>query len=241
MRGVTLQHIIVAYFNATMNSMENTPIRATRKDKRRFVDILATSFASDPHVGWLAGAGPGKEKRLRLLMEFAFEQGLANGEAYMSPDKNAVAIWRRGHKNRFSPGLGWLYLKFMAGMGMRRINRITQLDKELHAHYPGDGSFLYLWLLGVDPAHQGKGLSSLMLNRRLRATDRSATPTYLETSRAKNVSIYQRKGFEVYHQIELDPTAGTTVYLMRRIGVPANAQDPADHSPSDLPSPMQRA
>lgn len=203
-------------FVVNVFAMHPQPIRATRPDKTRFVEVLTAAFAEDPHANWLAGTGPGQEKRLRLIMEFAFEQGLVAREAYLSPDNNAVAIWRLGSE----PPTSWrfisLYLKFVRTLGWRRIREMGRLEKEIARQYPRDREFLQLWLLGVDPAHQGRGLSSRMLDARLAEAARQQLPVYLETSTRKNVALYRRKGFAVYHEFVLDAATETQIFMMRR-------------------------
>jgi GNAT superfamily N-acetyltransferase len=195
--------------------MENL-ILATRADKKRILDILVTAFANDPQINWYVGEGPGKERRRRTLMEFSTEQGLANRTIYLTPDKNAVAIWRKSAENRLSLPLLFLYLKFIWVMGHKRVKTITQKGEEIAQRYPQDRPYWYLWLLGADPAHQGKGLSSQLLRPRLAEAEEAQLPVYLETTNPRNLPIYQKKGFEVYEQIELDAEKEIQLYFMRR-------------------------
>ncbi|MEM1000363.1 MAG: hypothetical protein AAGN35_25140 [Bacteroidota bacterium] len=58
-------------------------------------------------------------------------------------------------------------------------------------------------------------------------------PPSLETCTQKNISVYQRKGFAVFHENALDAARGTTAYLMRRTGPQAQLQAtlaPATHT-----------
>ena len=60
----------------------------------------------------------------------------------------------------------------------------------------------YLPMIGVDPAHQGSGLGSALMTETLKAVDRDGLIAYLESSNPKNVSLYERHGFEVIGEIQ---------------------------------------
>jgi GNAT superfamily N-acetyltransferase len=196
-------------------------MHATRPDKDQVVDILTRSFENDPHIQWYVGSGKGRAKRLRTLMEFAFEKGMADQEVYLTADKNAVAIWRNSSNSKMTLPLLLMYIRFIGVMGIPKVRAITQLEQAVTKRYPKDQSFLYLWLLGVDPDHQGKGLSSQLLDPQLTAADEAQLPTYLETTNPANLKIYARRGFEIYDEMLLDAQANTTIYFMRRV-----VQDP---------------
>jgi ribosomal protein S18 acetylase RimI-like enzyme len=60
----------------------------------------------------------------------------------------------------------------------------------------------YLPMIGVDPAHQGAGTGSALMTEALKAVDRDGVIAYLESSNPKNISLYQRHGFEVIGEIQ---------------------------------------
>ena len=55
----------------------------------------------------------------------------------------------------------------------------------------------YLVAMGVDPARQGLGLGSLLLRRGLSRVDQEGVECHLFTEGSRNVSLYQRYGFEI--------------------------------------------
>jgi len=60
----------------------------------------------------------------------------------------------------------------------------------------------YLPMIGVDPAHQGAGVGSALMSEALKAVDRDGLIAYLESSNHKNVSLYERHGFEIIGEIQ---------------------------------------
>jgi GNAT superfamily N-acetyltransferase len=73
----------------------------------------------------------------------------------------------------------------------------------------------YLPLLGVDPALQGRGAGSALLKVVLDRADSARLPAYLWTAKARNVSFYQRRGFEVLTE-GVEPDSGIRFWTMRR-------------------------
>jgi len=130
-------------------------------------------------------------------MEWVFEKAYAADGIVMPPDKNAFAIWNGHDKGGMTLPLLWMYVKFLWNFGLGNVKRISALDKKVKNRYLKDIDFIYLWLLGVAPDHQGEGLSSKLLNPKLAEADRLKLPVYLETTNPQNNPIYEHKGFEV--------------------------------------------
>jgi GNAT superfamily N-acetyltransferase len=61
----------------------------------------------------------------------------------------------------------------------------------------------YLFVLGVHPAHQGRGLSAALMDPVLALCDTTCTPAYLESSNEKNLPVYGRRGFQVRREVPL--------------------------------------
>ena len=73
----------------------------------------------------------------------------------------------------------------------------------------------YLYLLGVEPARQGRGVGRALLAPTLARADAGGVPCYLETQNSRNVGFYERLGFRVTSD---GWAPGTTlrVWTMRR-------------------------
>ena len=61
----------------------------------------------------------------------------------------------------------------------------------------------YLPLIGVDPAKQGKGYGSALLQHALERCDGEGKLAYLESSSEKSVPLYQRHGFQLLGKIQV--------------------------------------
>lgn len=72
-----------------------------------------------------------------------------------------------------------------------------------------------LSLLGVDPAHQGRGYGTALLTDRLARIRAAGLPCYLTTGSVRNVAFYQRQGFQVIEH-GLVPRSGLRFWALRR-------------------------
>ena len=73
---------------------------------------------------------------------------------------------------------------------------------EMGKWHPKDPHW-YLFAIGVDPHHQNEGLGSILMEHALPKSDADGTLAYLESSSPRNVSFYQRHGFEVMQVIQV--------------------------------------
>ena len=61
----------------------------------------------------------------------------------------------------------------------------------------------YLPIIAVDPFYQGKGYGSQLMKHALSRVDEDGLPAYLESSNPRNISLYERLGFEIMGQIQI--------------------------------------
>ena len=74
--------------------------------------------------------------------------------------------------------------------------------EQMDAFHPREAHW-HLPLIGVDPAHRGKGIGSALLRHVLRTCDRQKVLAYLEATSSQNVSLYERHGFEALGSIQV--------------------------------------
>jgi ribosomal protein S18 acetylase RimI-like enzyme len=79
----------------------------------------------------------------------------------------------------------------------------------------------YLQGLGTDPPLQRQGLASAALAPMLQRCDTDGVAAYLESTKERNVTFYERHGFRVTSTIDL-PDRGPRLWLMWR-----DPQDPS--------------
>jgi ribosomal protein S18 acetylase RimI-like enzyme len=90
---------------------------------------------------------------------------------------------------------------------MRAVGRVQ-------ARHP-KGPHYYLYALGVDPSHQGRGLGSALLRAVLARCDAENVCAYLEASTPMNARLYARHGFQVTEELSMGPGAPTVSLMWR--------------------------
>ncbi len=193
-------------------------IRLSPSQKQAARRVYARAFFDYPvmRAHW---PDPARRKRwLAWYLGCSINYGLLYGEVYTTPDVAGVAIWLPPGQTRFS---AWRYVR--AGflpvplvMGIRRsFGEVLQYENVVEAARLGlvPGPHWYLWGLAVDPAQQGQGIGSLLLEPVLRKADAQGLPCYCETSDEKNLPFYLKHGFALVRE---EQVAGLRVWCFLR-------------------------
>ena len=83
-----------------------------------------------------------------------------------------------------------------------RKDEVLAVFEAIDQSHPHEESW-YLPLIGVDPAYQGNGLGSVLMKHVLNIIDQKGLLAYLGSSNPKNISLYERHGFEVIDRIQI--------------------------------------
>ena len=163
--------------------------------------ILARAFYDDPLMRY---AIPDPDERARLLppmYERMIRFGMLTGEVYATADvPEGVAIW-------LPPNAKWTRENIEAS-GMHEF--ATLIGNDAYQRYrevvsqewqarlreiPGPG--WYLFILGVEPRVQRRGLGGALMRPILERADTEQVVCFLETENELNVAFYLKQSFEV--------------------------------------------
>ena len=171
---------------------------ATLSDRERVIEILTASFDSNPAVGDTVPSGPGRERRMRALMEYLVDTAYSKRGVYVSDDFfTAALLYDPVHyPDTFKDTLRQLRLVNRC-VGWSRLKYTAAKDKKIRSYRPS-APHLYLSMIGTVPEAQGKGTGSQMIAFLQELAKKESKSIYLETSVPKNVEMYKRKGFAVH-------------------------------------------
>lgn len=199
------------------------PVRMTRRHVEETGEMLARAFHDDPPSVWLF---PDEEKRRRALRDnsiVATRYGLQYGEVYSTPGaSDGAAIWLTADdpmpsiRRMLRVGFGHVVsspFRFGFGVFSRFLAMLDQMEKLHKRDVPA--RHWYLMTLGVDPARQGQGVGSTLIQPGLARADRDRVACYLETAKEINVKFYRKHGFEVVREVEL-AGGGPPLWTMKR-------------------------
>jgi ribosomal protein S18 acetylase RimI-like enzyme len=159
---------------------------------------LVTAFAADPLARWTV-ADPAAYLRLfPVALHHMGGAAFDHGCAYATHDRRAAALWLPPGVEPDMEALGQAFAE--AGIeGPEEAPTFFERQGAAHPHEP----HWYLPFIGVDPAAQGRGLGSALMEAALIDVDASGLPAYLESTNPRNVPLYERFGFRVVGEIQV--------------------------------------
>lgn len=190
--------------------------------RRELVDRATTTleraFLADPMFTWIF-PDPGERARsLRRLNRVPLEYGLRYGRVTEAGDGQATAIWIPPGRAVTAGGMirsGMLGVPLHVGLRpFAAFMRANATMERIHKTYVPEPHW-YLLVVGVDPALQGCGVGTALVEEGLARADETGAPCYLETSEARNLPFYERHGFVVVASVPLGD-GGPTAWGMRR-------------------------
>jgi GNAT superfamily N-acetyltransferase len=182
-----------------------------REDKHRLLHTLVLGFSGDPMARW---ATPDPACYLSRRVEFFDAFGGAafdHGTAFVADGGAAVATWLPPGVKSDSECLMAIMIEQTPASRMEEMNELFgQMDK-FHPQEP----HWYLPLIAADPARQGQGLGTALMEAALTLLDEDGRMAYLESSSPRNVPFYERFGFESMGEIQTETSPVLTPMLRR--------------------------
>jgi ribosomal protein S18 acetylase RimI-like enzyme len=173
---------------------------AMKSDEAGVIDVLKLAFAADLATRWV---WPEPQKYLSNFSSFAKAFGgkaFANKSAHYVGSYSGAALWLPPNVHPDVDQLNALLQSSGSDEAKKNGPKIFERMSGYHPHEP----HWYLPLLGVDPIHHGKGLGSALLQHALVMCDQDNKFAYLESSNPKNISLYERHGFELLGTIQIN-------------------------------------
>ncbi len=172
-------------------------------------DALVDSFQDDPLWRAVFEGANDPQRNRRAFFECPVRYGLKYGKAYASsPALEGIAVWVPG---RVSDMSGWRMLRCGAlraafGVGMETMRKVKVIPDTLapdRTRHMKGRSYVYLMVIGVARAHQGKGIGSRLMRAITSECDAAGLPLYLETETEANLPFYARHGLEMLECVEI--------------------------------------
>jgi GNAT superfamily N-acetyltransferase len=172
---------------------------AIAADAERCLATLTLAFSGDPPCRW---AWPDPQQYLEAFPRFARAFGgraIDHGTAHYYEGFSGVALWLPPGA---APDEESLVKMIEDTVTDERKGAMFSMFEQMDALHPLEAHW-HLPLIGVDPAHQGKGIGSALLSHILNVCDDQNVPAYLEATSPRNVPLYERHGFEAVGSIQV--------------------------------------
>jgi ribosomal protein S18 acetylase RimI-like enzyme len=163
--------------------------------------MLARAFYHDPLYTCVFPDPAERETGLAWDMGNLLRYGLLYGEVLVTEDLAASAVCLPPGETDFTEdrvaAAGMLGAAAALGPeAAARLHEFDDVSDKLHSSALTHPHW-YLAVLGVEPARQGRGLGSTLLDALVEKAERLQAAIYLETLNPANLTYYERWGFEV--------------------------------------------
>lgn len=188
-----------------------TTIRTVEPAEReRATGIQTLAFAADPVIRWL---WPDADRYIRHFPELVDAFGgraFDHGMAHVTAEFRGGALW-------LPPGVG-PNEEGLDSIARERVDESIRSDllvifEQMAESVPAEPHW-HLAFIGVDPIWIGNGLGAALLDHALERIDAEGGLAYLESTNPRNLTLYQRHGFEVVREIRVG--SAPTMFPMRR-------------------------
>ena len=171
-------------------AMAFTPVRDP--ERQRAIDVLVTAFTADPVIRWMY---PEAHRYLTHFPSFLVAFGgkaFAANTVWRLGEFSAVALWFPPRVEPDGDAVVAVVTETVAPEQHPDLLAVLEQMDGVHPRFP----HWYLPWFGVDGGQQGKGLGGVLMKQCLAIVDRDHLPTYLESPNPRNISFYERHGFE---------------------------------------------
>jgi GNAT superfamily N-acetyltransferase len=188
---------------------------ANRSDHGPIAAALAAAFATDAVMCFLLPDEARRPALLHRLFAATIPLYAASGSIWVAEDRTAAALWvapsAYPFRLREELAVARARLEVFGRAPRRGIAALRALDR----HHPHEPPHWYLDYIGVEPAGQGRGLGSALLEPMLARCDTEGRGAYLNASSPGSRELYARHGFVVRSELRL-PFGGPAVWRMWR-------------------------
>lgn len=165
----------------------------TAAERDRALATMTLAFSNDPMSRWV---WPDAPTYFSVFSEFTMAFGGAafgHGCAEISGEFAGAALWLPPGIQPDRERMGEISA---ATSPPHVLDEIGHVMEQVAALEPTEPHW-YLPLIGVDPAHQGRGFGSALLAHAAERLDREGALAVLESSNPRNIPLYERYGFRI--------------------------------------------
>ena len=172
---------------------------AAPSNEPQIVDTVVLAFSSDPVVRWFYPEGHQFLTNFPAFVRAFGGRAFENGSAYHVDGFLGAALWLPPDVH---PDEDSVVDLIQSTVPEKAQGDLLSILEQLGSFHPREPHW-YLPLIGVDPAHQGKGYGSALMEHALIPCDGEKKAAYLESTNAKNIPLYERYGFELVGKLEV--------------------------------------
>ena len=171
---------------------------AEKENRDRVMQSLVLGFSTDPLGRWFWPDATTYMQSGEGFDAFA-GRSIDSGSAYVTENYEGVALWMPPGVEPDEERMGSFLENTIPEHYIEEVFAVFEAMDSFHPEEP----CWYLPVIAVDPFHQGNGFGSQLMKHALQRIDEEGLPAYLESSNPRNISLYERHGFEVIGKIQI--------------------------------------
>jgi|SRR5215212_1219142 len=162
-------------------------------DDQRAVDVLVSAFTADPVIRWMYPDSNGYLTHFPAFLRAFGGKAFVAGTVWRLGEFRAVALWFPPQEEPDGDAVVAEIANSVAANQQSDLLAVIEQMGSAHPTYP----HWYLPWFGVEGGQQGQGLGGELMRNCLGFVDRDHLPAYLESPNPRNITFYERHGFEV--------------------------------------------
>ncbi|WP_037315381.1 hypothetical protein [Salegentibacter sp. Hel_I_6] len=188
-----------------------------KEEKQEIITKVTSLLKEIPSSMDIVKKGGNRHKRFQYLATHMVEKAIEKDALIVSENRMGIAILFKTSKkdDNFLKDI-WTQIGLVLNVtGVRNAYRIVKNQNYIKKQRPQDGEYLYCWFWGILAESRGADtqVGKEMKDEFYRQANEYQIPLYAETRMRKNALVYQRFGFELFH--EWQHPSGDTMYFLR--------------------------
>jgi len=179
--------------------------------------IISEAFKVIPAGDHLVKQDSKRELRYKRLGKFIYDNAVRKNGLYLPKNGEGIAVCYiidpKNDKSSFTDLINDLKFAFTIS-GLKNALGILKRQKYIKSQRPQDKKYMYWEFTAVDPEARGNATGTMGDLRDLVYNDahEGQLDIYTETSIRKNMIVYRRYGFDIYHEWTMPD--GSTMWFM---------------------------
>ncbi|MGB6300947.1 MAG: GNAT family N-acetyltransferase [Rivularia sp. (in: cyanobacteria)] len=180
---------------------------------KKIATILAESFIDDPSFEFIYGENVNKIKALDAFFELFVDDVMQRGEIIIAPEDRGACIWYPESVEIFDKQFEQIVVDIASTVydfaGEESGKRFEHLIQKMGEYEP-ERTHCEVLFIGLKPEARGKGIGKHLIKPVLNHADTKQVGCYLVSSNSRNISFYERHGFQKYCPIEISDSYSMT-------------------------------
>jgi ribosomal protein S18 acetylase RimI-like enzyme len=170
------------------------------EDIRQLSVVLKRAFESDPFHRWILRSNRAQRFGSHKLFASVLAVAISHAKLLTTPELAGAAIWLPPsyQSTAIARLKAFGLLAFYSGV---RLPTILEGFNQQDQHKP-DQAHWYLYAIGTDPEHQGRGVGTALIMPMLQLCDQQGLAAHLDTCTEANVQYYEGRGFQITSEFD---------------------------------------